>query len=804
VKRRDPVNQPLAPDTYSRSRRRVTYAIARVAAVLLFALSPIRSFAQPDAVPPLVWYPMGTTRADFDIYRDTNVAHTGRASLRVAAEERPNEFATVAVTIPAAGYAGHRIRFSMYLRTESLSAGGAMLWARADDANHRSVAFINTQSTPLVGTTPWTRVEIALDIPPTAASLYVGVISAGSGSLWADDALLESEGAAPSLRFGFEDVSEFIAPARWVRAAHEAPRAITARGLANVIAFTKALGYVRFFHPSEAAVSINWDEFAIRGVRGVEKATTTDSLIVTLRALFAPFAPTVTFTVTGATDTAEPVTTPPQRNIVYWRHEGVGVPSGGAATMLASNIYRSERITVPLSAIGTPVQTFRHQVGVSGSPLPLVPDPTRPFRTAIERGITITVPLALYTADERTPDSARLPVPAVTRARFSASDRAVRLADVALAWSLLQHFYPYFDVIQTDWPRALTAALTTAATDRDVIQFRNTLLRLTAALHDGHGRVTSTGSGLIVPDTRLGWAEGQVVIVAPGDSGMARGLRAGDVVTRIGGQSAHTAIAAASELISGATPQWIRERVLSSVMAGEEGGSISLSVRGVDGRTRDVLLPRWTTQPAAASRPNKIAELSPGVIYVDIDRITDADFAEALPRLASATGIVFDMRGYPRQVNAARILAHLTDSTIHSAHFEVPVLTRPDRGDIGYTDVEWTIPPAAPRVRARLAFLSGGGAISAMESTLGVVEGYSLGAIVGEPSAGTNGNVNPFALPGGYVVTWTGMRVVKRDGSPHHGVGIIPTVPVSPTIAGIRAGRDEVLERAVAIVRPED
>ena len=71
---------------------------------------------------------------------------------------------------------------------------------------------------------------------------------------------------------------------------------------------------------------------------------------------------------------------------------------------------------------------------------------------------------------------------------------------------------------------------------------------------------------------------------------------------------------------------------------------------------------------------------------------------------------------------------------------------------------------------------------------------------MGEASAGTNGNVNPFTLPGGYTVSWTGMRVTKRNGTPHHGVGIFPTVPVSPTVSGSRAGRDEVLDRAVQLV----
>ncbi len=91
-------------------------------------------------------------------------------------------------------------------------------------------------------------------------------------------------------------------------------------------------------------------------------------------------------------------------------------------------------------------------------------------------------------------------------------------------------------------------------------------------------------------------------------------------------------------------------------------------------------------------------------------------------------------------------------------------------------------------------------AISYAETYLGIIEHYKLGEIVGGHTAGTNGNVNPFTLPGGYRITWTGMKVLKHDGSQHHAVGILPTVPVG-TIAGVAAGRDEVLERAVEVVK---
>ena len=45
------------------------------------------------------------------------------------------------------------------------------------------------------------------------------------------------------------------------------------------------------------------------------------------------------------------------------------------------------------------------------------------------------------------------------------------------------------------------------------------------------------------------------------------------------------------------------------------------------------------------------------------------------------------------------------------------------------------------------------------------------------------------------------MKVLKHDGSRHHGVGIQPTVPVAKTIQGIREGRDEQLDRALSLLK---
>jgi C-terminal processing protease CtpA/Prc len=69
--------------------------------------------------------------------------------------------------------------------------------------------------------------------------------------------------------------------------------------------------------------------------------------------------------------------------------------------------------------------------------------------------------------------------------------------------------------------------------------------------------------------------------------------------------------------------------------------------------------------------------------------------------------------------------------------------------------------------------------------------------IVGSTTSGADGNVSPFGLPGGLRTMISGLGVYYPDKQPTQRIGIVPGVDVKPTIAGIRVGRDEVLEQAL-------
>jgi C-terminal processing protease CtpA/Prc len=92
-------------------------------------------------------------------------------------------------------------------------------------------------------------------------------------------------------------------------------------------------------------------------------------------------------------------------------------------------------------------------------------------------------------------------------------------------------------------------------------------------------------------------------------------------------------------------------------------------------------------------------------------------------------------------------------------------------------------------------------AISQAEHTGLFFEAANGTTFIGMPTAGANGDVTRLSLPGGLLVGFTGHDVRHADGRQLQKVGLTPHVTVAPTIAGIRAGRDQVLEAALRHVK---
>ena len=72
--------------------------------------------------------------------------------------------------------------------------------------------------------------------------------------------------------------------------------------------------------------------------------------------------------------------------------------------------------------------------------------------------------------------------------------------------------------------------------------------------------------------------------------------------------------------------------------------------------------------------------------------------------------------------------------------------------------------------------------------------------VIGSTTAGADGNVSSFYLPGGISTMISGIGVYYPDGKETQRVGIIPDIEIKPTIRGIKNGEDELMKKALEII----
>ena len=496
--------------------------------------------------------------------KTTDRPNQGQVAARLAftgADRAAAEYGTLSQSVPAQAYRGRRIRLSGAVRSPG---GGASLWLRVDGAGGQMLHLDNMDDR-IVRSDDWTRVEIVTDVPAEAERLALGLLQRGAGEAFVDAVALEDLGPA--------------------NPGAEAARALTARETANLAAFARAFGYVRYFYAGDTAAGADWNAVALAGVQSVEGATSPRDLAARLEAALKPLAPELQVWPAAASPPAPaPLAAGPG---LRWRHEGVGVTS--------ASVYSSARVEA------TATEADR-------------------FTAALPGGVTLRMPLV--TAASGVEAAPKIAPGKPADFRPSGDDRITRLADVVLAWNVFQHFYPYFDVTPVDWSAALPRALAQASAAPDATAFGRDLRRLVASLDDGHGRVSGPGEDPQgQPPLRLDWIENQAVVTA-----VAAGapLKVGDVVRRIDGRPAEEILAAREDLISSATPQYKRHFAVRQLAAGPVGAPATLEGVRADGAAFSVSIPRQPRPAPPLAKPEAIAEVRPGVIYVDLDRVSDA------------------------------------------------------------------------------------------------------------------------------------------------------------------------------------
>ena len=381
-------------------------------------------------------------------------------------------------------------------------------------------------------------------------------------------------------------------------------------------------------------------------------------------------------------------------------------------------------------------------------------------------------------------------------------------------WAVINYFFPYKEFMGEDWNEILRQFVPRMEGAKDALDYNLTVVEMVTHIHDSHGGARSTTLqkyfGEASVPVRVRMIEGLPVITGftNADAAKEAGLEIGDVILKVDGEDASLRIAERLRYTAQSTPQsgmfYATER---SLVRGAKDSTATLTVRDLHDRVREVKVVRKVEYmpQSQGDRTGDILRILPGNIgYADLDRLPASQVDEMFEKFKDCPAIIFDDRGYPHGT-AWLIGPRLTEKTnVPAAMFKRRDPMSPDlpNGEISSSQEGNTFLQRLPqtdkwRYHGKTVMLIDERTISQAEHTGLFLEAANGTKFIGSPTQGANGDVTNLSVPGGIYVRFSGQGVWHADGRQLQRVGLQPIVEVRPTLAGIRSGKDEILETAV-------
>lgn len=373
-------------------------------------------------------------------------------------------------------------------------------------------------------------------------------------------------------------------------------------------------------------------------------------------------------------------------------------------------------------------------------------------------------------------------------------------AEAALeqVWAAIRDHYPmleYVGAIGDEWLEEFRPRVAAAADPWDVIE------ELVLRLQDYHTRLRRPGPQPVRthPPVLLGWVEdGLAILGAEPETGLLPGER----VLAVDGQPAAEALAAVWARSQGSTPEAHRRSACARLLAGPPGSTLTLvTARGAFALRRPHAAGHLP--PTASPPPVAFAQLPGGVGLLRVRALGGGLGEEAFTTLLDAE--LEKARPLPQLVVDVRDNGGGADSLADACtgrFLERPVVSSisfwrdPGTNDFRRT-VEYCRPRGLWRYGGRVAVLINEGCASACEHFVSGMDAAGQACLVGTATNGACGWMRRVDLPCGATLTCS-MSFPLHGGVPSPLHGIEPHYRVPPRLADLAAGRDAVLETALA------
>lgn len=382
-----------------------------------------------------------------------------------------------------------------------------------------------------------------------------------------------------------------------------------------------------------------------------------------------------------------------------------------------------------------------------------------------------------------------------------------RLLALFRYWNVIRYFFPYLHLIGRDWNDVLDEAIPRFVSATDAREYAMAVKFVGAQIHDSHGFVNGPQMKDLdsdgYPALRTRYLDGKFIVTSLTESIRDKGISQGDELIEVDGVSPASRVEEQAKLTAYSLPS--TAYYVYSPVAGAKGTVGKFKVKAADGVVRDIELARNNERPTILlpQRPQlpPYGVLPSGYGYIDLTRVQSSDIEPSLKALKDTPGLIFDMRGYPNATGWG-YGAQLASQRVPIARFikPDPELWSPTTGTPnGRVFVDSIDAAPGDKYKGKVVVLINYQAMSQAEHTCLILKAARPDTVfIGQTTAGANGDVTNMILPGGISMAFSGQAVTWVDGKQLQRVGVQPDIRVEPTAKGMLAGKDEILEAAIA------
>lgn len=384
-------------------------------------------------------------------------------------------------------------------------------------------------------------------------------------------------------------------------------------------------------------------------------------------------------------------------------------------------------------------------------------------------------------------------------------DCGYRLLAFFRYWNFFEYFYPYKQLTDRPWNEVLSAYLPEVIDNRG-LGFRNLMFRLSVELCDTHAFSMNpnlpvlSGRKVVPADTRF--VQDKLVVVSP-DRYTRPGIhcfQTGDEILSINGLSIDSLKRFMKAYFSLSNEASLRNQ-LADMCRYTHADTVPVTFCR-ENKMQDTLIMTMPVEEYYKRHSQAIYSMpvscfltdSIGYIFAGSFQVKDID--AIMDKFNHTKGLVIDLRYYPKEPMA--IFPKLTNKMRTYMEVSRPCYTLP-----GYfywkKTKEWE-DPAGDYYKGKVVVLVDENTFSQGETTVMLLQAIPGVQVIGSPTAGTNGDVHSLPLIGYIPASFSGYGIRYPDGTPTQRIGVRIDEIVEPTIEGVKAGRDEVLERAIEII----